>query len=270
MNDTNLLLQASPLSPTFVGTPQQLFEEMIRRIKIVSPTGISFIHISDTEPTSNVGPWLKDGNQWYIFSDDLKRYVPILIDDSETNWYKTGNSTPTDSTPPLWLRTTRDATEENPSYGTAIGWLYFNGTNWVDFDSLVFAGPTASRPTSPAALQRFYDTDISVLIWFERGSWRTVAGVPGDVKSVVWDTLGEALEHNPGWELLGASNQSFRGRIITQAAADFDGSDAVTVDAGLATRNAAEIFGESDGVSLDSSSSVPYPPQIALWHLVKL
>ena len=270
MNDTNLLLQASPLSPSFVGTPQQLFEEFIRRIKIVSPTGTNFIYIGDVEPTSNVGPWLKNGNQWYVFDSDLKRYVPITLTDSEVNWYKIGASTPTDSTPPLWLLTTKDSTEADPSFGTAVGWYFFNGTNWVPFNSIVFSGPTSSRPTTPAEFQMFYDTDISVLIWFERGSWRTVSGVPGDVKSVAFDTLAEAKQFNPGWELFGASNQSIRGRIITQASANSDGSEPVTVDSGLASRDAFEFFGETDGVALDSSSDVPYPPQIALWHLVKL
>jgi hypothetical protein len=99
-----------------------------------------------------------------------------------------------------------------------------------------------------------------------------VDGVPGDVKAVVWDTLQEALDHNPGWELLGASSVAWRGRYVSQATKDPGGSPATDLStlAGVAHRAAHETFGETDGIQMNSSSAVPYPPTIALWHLVKV
>ena len=44
----------------------------------------------------------------------------------------------------------------------------------------------------------------------------------------------------------------------------------LTVDPNLAQRAAFETFGETDFVKIDNTSPVPYPPEIALWHLVKL
>lgn len=270
MQDTNLIVQAGQLPATFRGKPQDLFREIIRRIKIVSPTGTNFIFIGDVEPTSNVGPWLRDGTKWYVFDNETKRYVPQDISDSETVWYQVGVNAPATSEPPVWLRTTKDKTEADPSIGNPLGWYVFNGTNWVPFNDIVLSGATANRPTDPLEFQQFYDTDISALIWFERNEWRTVSGVPGDVKYVAFETLVEALTRNPGWQVLGEANQAFRGRILTQATKDADGSNPLTLGSNVVARGAFEIFGGDVGLEIDASApTVFYPPQMALWCLVK-
>lgn len=272
LRSTNLLIEMGQIPPTFRGTPNQFANEMVRRMKIVSPSGTNFIFIGDVEPTSNVGPWLKDGIAWFVFNEDLKRYVPLDISASETRWYFIGASTPAGSEPPLWLRTTRDADEADPSYGDAIEWLTWTGAAWNTILQDGRAGPTSARPASPQNLQRFYDTDITCLIWFERGAWRTISGVPGDIKPVAFPTLTEALNRNPGWEVLGASNQSIRGRYIMQAAKDSGVSPetVLAVNSGVPSRAAFETFGETDGIAVDPASPVAYPPSLALWHLIKV
>lgn len=272
LKSTNLILQMGAIPPTFVGTPQELADEIVKRSKIVSPTGTNFIYTGDVEPTSNAGPWLKGGVSWFVFDTDTKRYVPLDISESEKTWYNIGVSTPADATVPVWLRTTKDPTDTDPSVGVAIGWYVWNGTSWAPFNGIVLSGDTASRPASPIALQQYYDTDLEVLIWYERNQWRTVAGLPGDVKAVAFETLTEALRFNPGWEVFGASNQAIRGRYISQATKDSGTSPVtvLTVGAGVAERAALETFGETDGVQINSSSDVPYPPSLALWHLIKL
>ena len=77
-----------------------------------------------------------------------------------------------------------------------------------------------------------------------------------------YGTLSEAFVANPGWDLFGANNQNFRGRIIMGAAANSDGSNPVSVNTNLATRRAGEFFGETDFVainnqSFDSASAAP-------------
>jgi hypothetical protein len=272
LKPTNLLVQMGQIPPTFKGTPQELATAMVERMKIVSPASINFIFVGDVEPTSNVGPWLKNGNSWWVFDSDLKRYVPQDLTDAETKWFHMGATTPTESDPSLWMRTTKDATEADPSFGTPVGWYQWNGTAWEPYVSIVSSGATADRPASPVAFQQFYDTDIEALIWYERNQWRTVSGLPGDVKAVAFETLSEALAHNPGWDVFGASNQSIRGRWISQATKDSGVTPEtdLSVGAGVAERAAFETFGETDGVQIDSSSDVPYPPTIALWHLIKL
>lgn len=267
LKSTNLFVQAAPLPPTFRGTPQELYRVMIQRMKILSPNGTNFIFIGDVEPTSNVGPWLKDGTKWYVWDTEIKRYVPLDISDSLTLPFYMGASTPPNSTPPVWLLTTKDATDVDPSHGDPVGWYVFNGANWVPFVSIVLSGPTGSRPANPEEYQQYYDTTIACLIWWERSSWRTVSGVPGDVKHVAYPLLTEALNANPGWNVFGSANQSWRGRLIVQAATD--GETTLTTDPHVAQRDAFETFGQDQGITASGSLTITVPPQIALWTLVK-
>lgn len=254
LQSTNLIVQMAKLPATFEGTPQFLAESMVRRMRIVSPSGTNFIFIGDSEPTSNVGPWLRFGTQWWVFSDELKRYVPLDISASFTTSFWHQASTPSSSNPPVWLRSTLDPTDTNPSRGEPIGWLTWNGSAWVPYNSVPRNGPTSARPAGPVDLQQYFDTSINALIHFERGIWRTVAGTPGDIKYVTFPFLADALVANPGWELFGAGNQSQRGRIFVQAAKNSDGSSPVSVNTNLAQRAAGETFGETDFVAINNSA----------------
>ncbi len=134
---TNLVIQASQLPATFAGKPNDLFRAMIERMRIVSPSGTGFFVIGDNEPPNNQGPWLKGGTQWWVWDEDLKRYVPLDVSESETKWYQIGATTPTTSEPPLWLRTTANATEAKPSFGTPVAWYLFDGTTWIQLPVLI-------------------------------------------------------------------------------------------------------------------------------------
>jgi hypothetical protein len=267
LQSTNLVVQAANLPTQFEGTPQEFFAAMLARMRIMSPSGTNFFVIGDQEPTSNVGPWLKGGTQWYVFDETpgVQRYMPLDIGDSETKVLQIGKTTPTSNNPPIWLRTN--------DQDKAMSWYFWNGTAWEVDQCIIQSGPTSARPDPVTAkpLQRFYDEDIGCEIWFERGQWRTVAGSPGDVKYVMQLTLAEARRFNPGWEALGAEAEEMRGRLLSMATKDPGTSpvDILTVSAGVAQRAAHEVFGETDGVKMDSSSSVPYPPTLALWCLVK-
>jgi hypothetical protein len=259
LQKTNLVIESAPLPTTFKGDPDDLRKAIVERLQIKSPSTTNFIFIGDTEPTSNVGPWLKDGNKWYVFDEQTKRYVPADVGDSVTDEFVISEGTPTSSTPAVWLRTQN---------GAPVTWFFWNGTQWTPGMNIVQSGITADRPADPFALQQFYDTTISALIWWERAAWRTVDGVPGDVKIVATQLLSAALAQNPGWEVLGASQQSWRGRYVS--AATQDAEQTLTVASGVAQRSSREIYGETDGVQIDAASPVPYPPTIALWHIVKL
>lgn len=272
LQDTNLLIQSAPIPATFEGTPDQLRVAIIRRLKIVSPTGTNFIFVGDNEPTSNVGPWLKGGTQWFVWDEDLKRYVPLDISESETRWFHVGATVPATSDPAIWLRTTNTPSEANPSLGSPIGWYVFNGSDWVPFIGIVLSGGTGSRPAAPVDYQQYFDTDINALIWFERNSWRTVAGTPGDTKFVAFETLTEALTANPGWAVFGAGNQELRGRLVSMATKDAgaDPETELTVGTNIAERAAFEVFGEDSTMAIDNTPpNIRYPGTIALWFLVK-
>lgn len=238
---TQLQIQASALPPNFVGNLQEFFDAMVERMKIVSPFGGTFFVVGDTEPASNQGPWLKGGTKWYVFDEDLGRYVPLDITDSETIPFQVSSSTPTSSSPPIWLRT-----QQVGSALRYIGWYFFDGTNWRPDATIINSGTTAERPASPIDLERYYDTTISVEIWWERSAWRTVSGSPGDIKFVAYSTLAEAVAANPGWQEIGESNLDLRGRVLAAASKDAGGSPVENrpVGSGITPRAAGDLFGE--------------------------
>lgn len=275
LQNTGLLLQVAPIPATFRGTPQELVEVIVRRSRIVSPTGANFFFVGDTEPSSNAGPWLKNGTQWFVFDEAIKRYVPLDISESETHWFWTGAATPAAGDPPFWLRTASGATIDTPpttSYGRAIGWYIFDGGTWRPFGDIINSGTTAQRPNPAIEFEQYYDTDISTWLWFERGQWRTIDGVPGDIKFVAWPTLDEALLHNPGWSLLGATNSNLRGRVISGATKDQTGSGGttdLTLPANVPTREVGETFGEGQGLTGNGSLAITLPPTVAYWTITK-
>lgn len=230
---TNLYLQGAPLPQGFRGTPQQWYEAILERMRIVAPFGFSTIVVGSLKPTSNQGPWLKDGIKWYVWDEDEADYIPLNITDSEKSPYWVQDTDPAgtpdadgnyltsveggpvggplDGGPLLWFRLSDAQT-------SVTGVFLFLQGRWQSL--LRNSGNTANRPDNPANLEQYYDTTISGLIHYERGQWRTVDGSRGDLKYVSWPTAEEALVYNPGWEIFGteeSANTAYRGRILVQA-----------------------------------------------------
>jgi hypothetical protein len=247
LNRTNLVLKAAPLPQDFRGTVQELFEEMVRRLSILSPVGTNFFVVGDVEPSSNVGPWLKGGTKWYVFSESAGRYVPLDVTDSLLPQFFAQDAnpgTPGPDDPLVWLRT---------SQNRIVGLYAWNGAEWLASANITHSGPTANRPTEPVDLENYFDTDINVLIRWERGTWRTVSGSPGDVKHVTHTVLTEALRHNPGWDVLGRDDESQRGKFIGMASKDPGAApvSAFTTESGVTGKAAGEQAG-SERVTLNS------------------
>lgn len=56
---------------------QDLGAAIAARLIISSNQSFSSFAVGSLEPTSNVGPWLKDCLEWFVFDDATARYVPI-------------------------------------------------------------------------------------------------------------------------------------------------------------------------------------------------
>lgn len=243
LNPTNLFIQGAPLPPDFDGTPQEYFEAMLKRMRIVTPQGIVFFVTGSVKPSSDEGPWLKNGTQWWVWDDDAADYVPLDISASLPPLFFLQEDEPESGVDTgLWFRI-------NSTLNRVTGAFIWLGNEWKPLFGNT--GTTAERPSNPANLERYYDTDIQCEIWWERGQWRTVAGTVGDVKFVTWPTAEEAMTRNPGWEILGtgdSNNANWRGRAITQATKNFGTSPTTDlgVGAGITKRAQGDLFGAEE------------------------
>lgn len=61
----------------FCGTPQELAQAIADRLIIQSDQNFSSFAIGPNAPTSNVGPWLKDCQTWYVWDDNAGQYVAM-------------------------------------------------------------------------------------------------------------------------------------------------------------------------------------------------
>lgn len=248
LKKTNLVIVAAPLPPDFEGDPQEFFEACVERMEIQSPIGTNFFIVGDVEPSTNLGPWLKGGTQWWVFSESQGKYIPLDISASTVRLFTVSDiepAAPVDDDATIWLRTS----------GTrVIAWYFWTGTEWRPGGNKPPSGPTANRPVNAVDFEQYFDTDIATLIHWERGAWRTISGSPGDVKFVTIATLADALTVNPGWEYLGESLQTYRGRILGVATKDTGATPAASyiTDSGITARAPGDSAGTETHVLADN------------------
>ena len=230
-----LALELAPLPNNFQGNPQQFAEAIVERLRVLFPQGVFTFVIQDTEPTSNVGPWIKD-RKIYLWDEDEKRYLPLDISDS---WQVAISDTePKDPlVSPIWIKTTE---------GFPSGFFVYLDGEWVPIIS--GRGTTAERPVSPPDYTRYFDTEIETEIFYYRGLWKTVSGSPGDIKFVVYSTLAQALKFNPGWVEFGQVMGPARGRVFVPAHKDYGTDPAVDLAplTGITSRHATQYWGEEN------------------------
>lgn len=247
-------------------TWQQVADTMASRLQISLNRAYALFNIGSVLPTSNQGPFLLNGLQWYVWSNDLARYILMPIDQSQLMFF-IGQSAPDPAVYKIWWRTDSDgnamvpywfnpALTPSPGQWQPFGYstkqidAFFPGTdtitgfkevNWAQvlnapalISSSPSSGTTAQRPTPSQSPALYFDTDINCLLIYYTGSWHTVDGSPGDVKFVNATTLAAALLQNPGW----AQNAAANKRVLI--AADDTSGYTVGATGGSATATLAQ------------------------------
>lgn len=122
-----ITIQAAPLPTDFRGTPQEMLDAWLDRIEIVSDL-LGFV-LSDTQPSSNQGPWLKNGNQIWVWDETDSTYVPLDVSASAHDQIWVGEVAPDFDNPEqadfrIWLKLLGS---------TVVGLFYYTGsvTGWV-------------------------------------------------------------------------------------------------------------------------------------------
>lgn len=98
----NMIVSAAPLPSNFRGTPQQLLNAFLDRLKITSDAVT--VTVSETQPTDN-SPWLKNGTQWWVWDTDSSTYIPLDISASLSDEIFIGEDQPDPEDYQLWLKT---------------------------------------------------------------------------------------------------------------------------------------------------------------------
>lgn len=144
-NPLPVTFSASPLTPGKSYTPQQLADAIVSRLSLDSQTELSFFVTGSTAPTSNVGPWLKDGTTWYVWDSTTGAYIPMLAE-NETLRYVASITAPDQDVYTLWIQLNSVAIVNgaitSPPGTQAIGLAYWNAptTSWRSvYDSTFIA-----------------------------------------------------------------------------------------------------------------------------------
>ena len=72
-----LVVQFTPFPPGFQGDLSKFCRAFVDRIEVLSPFNGLTWQIGGIKPTSNVGPWLNDLGQPFVWNETLKDYVPM-------------------------------------------------------------------------------------------------------------------------------------------------------------------------------------------------
>jgi hypothetical protein len=147
-----LTFRLAPLPMGFVGTPQQLATAIVARLSAVSANTISFFASGSVAPTSNVGPWLKNDQTWYVWSDTLATYIPQVVEPQSLG-YIFSQSAPDPTIYKVWYK----LDGSNDPIGIFI---YANGA-WKD----TYASQFAAYYTSSYIDANFYtaaETDSAI------------------------------------------------------------------------------------------------------------
>lgn len=103
---------------------------MVARMSLVTAQAYALFVKGSTAPTSDVGPWLKNDSEWYVWDPGTAAYVPITLDSASLGYF-IGNAAPNQNIYNFWIET---AISGSP---TALK-IYYNGA-WTDVYASAFA-----------------------------------------------------------------------------------------------------------------------------------
>ena len=143
---TPLTLRIGAINPAFSDDPQAFADEIQAKAEIITQAQLSFFVSGSTAPTSDSGPWLKNGNTWYVWDIGTGAYIP-LIAEQETLKYFIGSTTPDEDAYLVWFKT--------DIAGLPQGAFIWNGTSWQDINTYSFYTKTEIDAATVAILALF-------------------------------------------------------------------------------------------------------------------
>lgn len=126
LNQLPLILEMGALPLNFQGTPQQLADAIVERLRVVSQQALALFAQGSTEPAFNVGPWVDTSTSigiWKNWSNVTGNYQPMPLADVSLR-YSVSQTQPNPALFQLWVKLSPE--------GKGLGvYTYYNGA-WRD------------------------------------------------------------------------------------------------------------------------------------------
>lgn len=182
--------RSSPLPNNLRATPQQFLDAIVARLSIESQDELSFFVTGSVAPTSDEGPWLKNGTTWYVWDVVTGAYIPEVVEFQSLR-YVASQATPDQAQYTFWI--------ELDGTGKATSLKYYSGGAWKDvyedkfatysttvqMNSAIAAAITADAQNSPVAARLAGSQSVDVDTTAYKLSMDTVVFDPAGVYDAV-------------------------------------------------------------------------------------
>jgi hypothetical protein len=149
-------VKAKPLPSNFRGTPQQLLEAILSRLEIIDDKA-TFV-ISDVQPTTNVGPWFKNGKQLWVWDSEEETYIPLDTSEGVLSQVAIQAEAPDPAEYSYWFQVSTGP--------VSSGLYYYLDGAWTKPDSAVTPGSlTEEKAADGAVTSANLLAPIRVLKW---------------------------------------------------------------------------------------------------------
>lgn len=161
-NTVPITINIGALPPHVEWTPQQFADAIVSRMFLVTAQTFSLFVSGSTEPSSNVGPWLKNGTSWWVWSDAEGEYVPITIE-PESLGYWIGPDAPDPSIYNFWIETSALGSPIALKTYYSGGWVDVYATTLADYLTITAAAATYLTIAAAAAGYQPLNANLSLL-----------------------------------------------------------------------------------------------------------
>lgn len=167
-----LIFRSAPLPADFQGSPQEIMEAITARLTAESAVNVAFFVSGATAPTSDYGPWLKNGLTWWTFDTVTGAYIPQPLEQLSLK-YIAQQAAPSQTQYVFWI--------ELDGAGKAQAIKYYSGGAWKD----VYEDKFATYSTTAQM-----NTAISGAITTNNTNYYTKAEIDSEIGSVTSAAAG--------------------------------------------------------------------------------